>query len=61
MHRNERSINDLSGLLKDLEKGLNSFKKPLLNAWNNVLLYDHTLDYYLPEKRYLNKKPLKIK
>ena len=32
MHRNERSINDLSGLLKDLEKGLESFKNPLLNA-----------------------------
>ena len=36
--------------VKDLEKGLESFKKPLLNAWNNVLLYDHTIDYYLPEK-----------
>ena len=21
-----------------------------MNAWNNVLLYDHTIDYYLPEK-----------
>ena len=46
-----RSINDLGVVyVKDLEKGLESFKKPLLNAWNNVLLYDHTIDYYLPEK-----------
>ena len=46
-----RSINDLGVVcVKDLEKGLESFKKPLLNAWDNILLYDHTTDYYLPEK-----------
>ena len=46
-----RSINDLGVVyVKDLEKGLESFKKPLLNAWDNILLYDHTIDYYLPEK-----------
>ena len=46
-----RSINDLGVFcVKDLEKGLESFKKPLLNAWDNILLYDHTTDYYLPEK-----------
>ena len=46
-----RSVNDLGVVyVKDLENGLESFKKPLLNAWKNVLLYDHTIDYYLPEK-----------
>ena len=46
-----RSINNLGVVcVKDLEKGLESFKKPLLNAWDNILLYDHTTDYYLPEK-----------
>ena len=49
-----RSINDLGVVyLKDLEKGLESFKKPLLNAWNNILMYDHALDDYLTEKRRL--------
>jgi hypothetical protein len=46
-----RSINDLGVVcVKDLEKGLESFKKPLMNAWDHILLYDHTIDYYLPEK-----------
>ena len=46
-----RLINDLGVVyVKDLEKGLESFKKPLMNAWDNILLYDHTIDYYLPEK-----------
>ena len=46
-----RSINDLGIVyVKDLEKGLESFKKPLMNAWDHILLYDHTIDYYLPEK-----------
>jgi len=33
-----------------LESPIKPQKKPLLNAWNNVLLYDHTIDYYLQEK-----------
>ena len=46
-----RSINDLGVVcVKDLEKGLESFKKPLMNAWDHILLYDHTIDYYLLEK-----------